>query len=118
MRLRFPSSLCICLLNLPALGVIAVAGSYCLWEAAATVFIGLLTLDVIWWQGHLIKRQLAFSTFIELDKEWNSREMLDVRKSVRDENGKWNLSNLEGPLEFFEKLASFSRCFRRAARVE
>ena len=74
-------------------------------EVAATLLIGLITADVIWWQGFLIKRQIAFSTFIEFDKEWNS--LLELRKHVREPDGSWDVSNLEGVLEFFEKIASF-----------
>ncbi|MGA9723123.1 MAG: hypothetical protein WBQ86_11755 [Candidatus Binatus sp.] len=83
----------------------AIGSKHC--EVAATLLIGLITADVIWWQGFLIKRQLAFSTFIEFDKEWNSHEMLEIRKHVREPDGSWDVSNLEGVLEFFEKLASF-----------
>jgi len=91
-------------LVLVAIGA-AVGSQRC--EVAATLLIGLITADVIWWQGFLIKRQLAFSTFIEFDKEWNSPEVLEIRKQVREPNGSWDVSNLEGVLEFFEKLASF-----------
>jgi len=77
------------------------------WDAAATLLAGLLAVGVVWWQGSLIKRQLAFSTFVELDKEWNSEEMVKTRKNVRDPQDHWDISRLEGALEFFEKMASF-----------
>lgn len=77
------------------------------WDAAATLLAGFLAVGVVWWQGSLIKRQLAFSTFIELDKEWNSEEMVETRKNVRDPQDQRDISRLEGALEFFEKMASF-----------
>ena len=84
---------------------------YCAsWEAAttyATLFVGLIAADVVVWQGYLIKRQLAFSTYLELDKEWNSKEMIEARQAVHAPGSEdWNHSRLEGILEFFEKLAS------------
>lgn len=80
------------------------------WEAAttyATLFVGLIAADVVVWQGYLIKRQLAFSTYLDLDKEWNSEEMIEARQAVHAPGSdEWNHSRLEGILEFFEKLAS------------
>ncbi len=80
------------------------------WEAAttyATLFVGLIAADVVVWQGYLIKRQLAFPTYPDLDKEWNSKELIEARQAVRAPgNDEWNHSRLEGILEFFEKLAS------------
>ncbi|MGO9403124.1 MAG: hypothetical protein ACLPVW_06595 [Terriglobales bacterium] len=80
------------------------------WEAAttyATLFVGLIATDVVVWQGYLIKRQLAFSTYLDLDKEWNSDEMIKARQAVHAPGTEeWDHSRLEGILEFFEKLAS------------
>lgn len=80
------------------------------WEAAttyATLLVGFIAADVVVWQGTLIKRQLAFSTYLELDKEWNSNEMINARQAVHAPGSKeWDHSRLEGILEFFEKLAS------------
>lgn len=80
------------------------------WEAAttyATLFVGLIAADVVVWQGYLIKRQLAFSTYLDLDKEWNSNEMIEARQTVHEPGSEeWDHSRLEGILEFFEKLAS------------
>lgn len=90
-----------------ALTGLAFAVRSCSWDAAATLLAGYLAAGVVWWQGSLIKRQLAFSTFIELDKEWNSKEMLETRMNVRDPQDHWDISRLEGALEFFEKMASF-----------
>jgi hypothetical protein len=62
---------------------------------------------VIVWQGYLIKQQIAFSTYLDLDKEWNSSEMTKARQAVHTPGSKeWDHSRLEGILEFFEKLAS------------
>ena len=51
---------------------LALAIRFCSWDAVATLLASFIAAAVVWWQGVLIKRQLAFSTFIELDKEWNS----------------------------------------------
>ena len=48
----------------------------------ATLFAGVITAAVVVWQGYLIKQQIAFSTYLDLDNEWNSEEMLTVRKAV------------------------------------
>jgi hypothetical protein len=79
------------------------------WDAAAvgaTLFVGMLAADVVFWQSYLIKRQLAFSTYLDLGKEWNSPEMIEARKSVHAPDSEhWDDSRLEAILEFFEKLA-------------
>jgi len=80
------------------------------WDAAttcATLLVGLIAADVVVWQGYLIKRQLAFSTYLDLDKEWNGTELIEARQTVHAPgSNEWNHSRLEGILEFFEKLAS------------
>ena len=59
------------------------------------------------WQGYVIKRQLAFSTYLDLDKEWNSKAMVEARQTVHaPDTDEWDNSRLEAILEFFEKLAS------------
>src|SRR5580704_16784109 len=85
-------------------------------ESCATILagiitgaVGLIAAGVIWWQAKLLKRQIALSTFLELDKEWNSDAMIETRKEVRRADGTWNLSRLEGVLEFFEKLSMLER---------
>lgn len=81
----------------------------CHWNAAttfATLFVGMVAADVVVWQGYLIKRQLAFSTYLDLDKEWNSDDMVEARKAVQSPGSEsWDYSRLEAILEFFEKLA-------------
>jgi hypothetical protein len=67
--------------------------------------VGAAAAIVVVWQGGLIKRQIAFSTYLDLDKEWNSEEMIDYRQQVHLTSDKWDTSRLEGILEFFEKLA-------------
>jgi hypothetical protein len=80
------------------------------WDAAtmcAALLVGLVAAVVVVWQGYLIKQQIAFSTYLDLDKEWNSKEMIEARKTVHEPGSKdWDHSRLEGILEFFEKLAS------------
>ncbi|MGC2202699.1 MAG: hypothetical protein WA633_21495 [Stellaceae bacterium] len=69
---------------------------------------GLIAAGVVAWQGRLIKRQVAFSTYLDLDKEWNSEQMIEARQRVHPANGKdlWDASRLEAILEFLEKLAA------------
>jgi hypothetical protein len=95
------------LLTAIALITLVVSSLICRWDVASSLLIGLIAAGVIWWQGSLIKRQIAFSTYIEFDKEWNSRDMIETRIKVRDSQDRWDDSSLEGVLEFFEKLASF-----------
>lgn len=94
---------------LPLIGLID-ALIHCHWDAAttyATLLVGLIAAEVVVWQGYLIKRQLAFSTYLDLDKEWNSEEMIEARQNVHAPGStQWDYSRLEGILEFFEKLAS------------
>src|SRR5207244_4298051 len=51
-----------------------------------------------------------FSTYLELDKEWNSDDMIKARQNVHvPKSDQWDHSRLEAVLEFFEKLASLFR---------
>jgi hypothetical protein len=73
----------------------------------AALLVGLVAAVVVIWQGYLIKQQIAFSTYLDLDKEWNSAEMIEARQRVHEPGSKnWDHSRLEVILEFFEKLAS------------
>jgi hypothetical protein len=80
------------------------------WDAAtmwAALLVGVVAAVVVVWQGYLIKQQIAFSTYLDLDKEWNSAEMIEARQTVHEPGSDdWDHSRLEGILEFFEKLAS------------
>jgi hypothetical protein len=81
----------------------------CHWDAAtafATLLVGFIAACVVVWQGYLIKQQIAFSTYLDLDKEWNSEKMIEIRKAVHTPGSNdWDRSRLEGILEFFEKFA-------------
>jgi len=64
----------------------------------------------VWWQGYLLARQLAYSTVLDLDKEWNSAEMLERRSAA------WTLAEerpnpatIEDVLEFLEKVSTLER---------
>jgi len=79
-------------------------------EEKATLFAGLLAAGIVWWQGHLLARQLAYSTVLDLSKEWNSAEMLERRSAA------WiltkespNPETVEGVLEFLEKVSTLER---------
>ena len=91
-------------------GGLVLSLAYCRWDTAATLFVGLAAACVVWWQGTLIKEQIRFQSLIELDKEWNSPEMLKRRETAFDKTAKqYELYKLEGILEFLEKLASFKQ---------
>jgi hypothetical protein len=70
-----------------------------------TLFIGLVTGGVIWWQGHLIKKQMELSTIVDLYKEWNSEAMLRSRRAVWL-NAEPNPDTIEEVLEFLEKVST------------
>jgi hypothetical protein len=79
-------------------------------EEKVTLFSGLLAGAVVWWQGHLLARQLAYATVLDLCKEWSSSEMLRKRSEA------WlpieecaNLDTIEEVLEFLEKVSTLER---------
>ena len=74
------------------------------------LFAGLLTGAIIWWQGKLLNRQLAYGTVLDLYKEWSSETMLGTRRNA------WNLEkevpnpgSIEDVLEFLEKVSTLER---------
>src|SRR5260370_40145475 len=76
----------------------------------AVIFGGLLAFAIVWWQGYLIKEQMQLQALIELDKEWNSTEMLrkrheawaaDTVSVVKDK--------IEPVLEFLEKVSTLEK---------
>jgi hypothetical protein len=75
-----------------------------------TLFSGLLTGGVVWWQGHLLARQLAYGTVLELCKEWNSNEMIEKRSAawIVAKEGP-NPETIEEVLEFLEKVSTLER---------
>ncbi len=113
MKPRFFGTLIVCFLAVLTVGAFSALVIFCFfrwWDTAttvATLFVGFVAADVVYWQGYLIKRQLAFSTYLDLDKEWNSDAMITTRQNAYDPStNRWDDSRLEGALEFFEKLAS------------
>lgn len=75
----------------------------------AVVFAGLLTFAIVWWQGSLIKEQMQLSAIIELDREWNSSEMLAKRRRAWTDQNLPNKHTIEGALEFLEKVSTFEK---------
>src|ERR1035437_1039229 len=75
----------------------------------ATLFTGLLAAAIVWWQGHLISQQMQLQAIIELDKEWNSNEMLKNRKSAWNDQGEVDKNNVDRVLEFQEKVSTFEK---------
>jgi hypothetical protein len=70
----------------------------------------LLTAAIIWWQGQLVNRQLAYGTVLDLYKEWNSEGMLKMRRNAwNPEKEVPNSENVEGVLEFLEKVSTLER---------
>lgn len=93
-----------------AFAALLIHAGYCgHWDEAlvwGTLIAGTVAAGAVLWQGDLIKRQIAFSTYIELDREWNSGDMLNARSHVHvPATDEWDHSHLEAILEFFEKLA-------------
>lgn len=75
-----------------------------------TLFVGLLTGGIIWWQGKLLYRQLAYGTVLDLYKEWNSEAMLETRRNAWSlEKEVPNPDSIEDVLEFLEKVSTLQR---------
>jgi len=76
----------------------------------ATLLVGWITFFIIWWQGSLLKQQIQFQTYLELEKEWNSEEMIKVREEIaRSKSDSSQLYKLETILEFMEKFSLFKK---------
>jgi SET domain len=75
----------------------------------AALFAALLAGAVVWWQGHLIKQQMELQAALELNKEWNSKEMLETRSVAWNDACEPDEDMIEGVLEFFEKVSSFEK---------
>jgi hypothetical protein len=72
------------------------------------LFAGLLAAGVVWWQGHLIARQMVLGAVIDLYREWNSKEMVEMRQAAWTKEGP-NPQELEGVLEFLEKVSTLEK---------
>lgn len=75
----------------------------------ATLFAGLLAGAIVWWQGHLIKGQMQLQAIIELEKEWNSMEMLKKRSGAWGDDDLPDKERIEGVLEFLEKVSTLEK---------
>jgi len=76
----------------------------------ATLLVGWITFFIIWWQGSLLKQQIQFQTYLELEKEWNSNEMIKVREEIaKSKSDSSQLYKLETILEFLEKFSLFKK---------
>lgn len=74
-----------------------------------TLFVGLVAAGVVWWQGHLIKQQMQLDAVLDLDREWNSKQMLENRSAAWNDKNEPELDTIEGVLEFLEKVSTFAR---------
>jgi hypothetical protein len=72
----------------------------------AVLFAALLTGAIVWWQGHLIRRQMELETTVGLCSDWNSKEML-AKRSGAWLDGEPNPDGIEDVLEFLEKVSTF-----------
>ncbi|MGB2639105.1 MAG: hypothetical protein WA857_05150 [Candidatus Acidiferrum sp.] len=72
------------------------------------LFAGLLATAVVWWQGHLIARQMVLGAVIELYREWNSEGMAEKRRKAWTSEGP-NPQKIEGVLEFLEKVSTLEK---------
>lgn len=75
----------------------------------AAIFAGLLAFAIVWWQGYLIKEQMQLQALIELDKEWNSTEMLAKRHKAWGATGSVEKDSVEPVLEFLEKVSTLEK---------
>lgn len=75
----------------------------------ATLFAGIVAAAVVWWQGRLIKQQMELQAALDLNKEWNSKEMLETRSAAWSAETVPDEGVIEGVLEFFEKVSSFEK---------
>jgi len=78
--------------------------------------VGLLAAWIVWSQSEIISRQvqllrqqLELQAIIELDKEWNSPEMLAKRRRAWNSHNKPDIDRIEGVLEFLEKVSTFEK---------
>ncbi len=90
-----------------ALGIILYWKRQCFRASDWMVLLGAgITALVILWQGTLVVRQIQLQAILDLDKEWNSEEMLECRRSAWKRSGTPNLECIESVLEFLEKVSS------------
>lgn len=75
----------------------------------ATLFAGLLAAAIVWWQGYLIQQQMQLQAVIDLDREWNSKEMLENRKSAWTNQHEVDKNNIDRVLEFLEKVSTLEK---------
>jgi hypothetical protein len=75
----------------------------------ATIFAGLIAFAIVWWQGALIQEQMQLSTMLELDREWNSPEMLGKRRAAWNSQNEPDVERIEGVLEFLEKVSTLEK---------
>ena len=82
------------------------------WITFFTLIIAVITALFVWWQVSKLNKQIQLQALLDLDKEWNSKTMLDCRaevcgiikdkKDLTDED----LSVIEELLEYLEKVCS------------
>ena len=76
---------------------------------AVPLLAGILPAAIVWWQGYLIQQQMQLQAIIELNKEWNCREMLENRTAAWNDLKEANKYKVEPVLEFLEKVSTFQK---------
>jgi hypothetical protein len=66
----------------------------------------LVAAVAVFYQARLLRKQIQLQGLLDLDKEWNSRDMIEKRATAWTETSEPNLDEIEGVLEFLEKVSS------------
>lgn len=91
----------------------------CRMDATAwmTLVLAITTALVIYWQGNKLKMQIQLQALLELDRDWNKREMRKLRAKaceILKKIPKKNLTEVELDIvehlfEYLEKICSFQK---------
>jgi hypothetical protein len=81
-------------------------------SAIGTVIAAVATLaaaGAVFYQAKLLRKQIQLQGLLELDMEWNSEDMVEKRSCAWTEANDPNLDEVEGVLEFLEKVSSLQQ---------
>ncbi len=74
-----------------------------------TLSVGLLAGGVVWWQGHLLRRQIELQAVIDLYKEWNLGSMPKKRSAAWSAANTPDPNTVEDVLEFLEEVSALEK---------